>query len=84
MDNFEIEEGIEIPVSKRGARGTKYPYAQLEVGQSFLVPTTGSKEGDEKKQKSLLSTSHRFGKENDCKFTVRLVPDEGIRVWRKE
>ena len=42
---FELENiAVEVPLNKRGSgngsRGCKYPFAALEIGQSFFVPAT--------------------------------------------
>ncbi len=41
MNEFPIENGIPIPAKPSGTTqslGSKYPFDQLEVGQSFFVP----------------------------------------------
>ena len=46
--SYEIESGIELPAgSARGRTGSTYPFAALEVGQSFFIP---------KEAKNLAST----------------------------
>ncbi len=44
VSNFGIIDGAVLPVSKRGGGGggapIKYPFDQLQVGQSFFVPAT--------------------------------------------
>lgn len=39
--NFELEDGIAVPAARRGRSGqSKYPFDQMEVGQSFHVAPT--------------------------------------------
>jgi hypothetical protein len=70
---YEIEDGITLPTFHKGV--AKYPFRELEVGQSFFVP-------DGKKNRiasAASSIAKRIG--NGTKFTLRSV-DGGIRVWR--
>jgi hypothetical protein len=87
---FQIEVGVPLPTRKGGPvgkRGSKYPFATMEVGQSFLAP-----HGDEPiKQATLRSAIGAFYKANPDsgrKFGVREVSDDtlgyGVRVWRTE
>lgn len=40
---FEIESGIEIPKVTRSSNGQeKYPFGDLEIGQSFFVADEGA------------------------------------------
>lgn len=74
---FVIETGVEIPGRKGGRSGSKYPFAQMRVGQSFLV-------GSGVKVSTIRSAIGAFSKGNpDLKFAVRETED-GVRVWRIE
>ena len=35
---FQIERGIEMPKRARGRQPTKFPMADMAVGDSFLIP----------------------------------------------
>lgn len=68
MTSFEIMSGVELPASKRGGRGggapSKYPFDQLEVGQSFFVAVTSTMPDPVKKLGSTVSSAnHRYAKE---------------------
>ena len=73
---YKIETGIPIPVrtTKGGAgRKPKYPFADLKVGESFLVPN---------------KTTEKFGatvtlarKRTGMNFATRNV-EGGVRIWR--
>lgn len=72
-----IEDGVEMP--PRFAPQPKYPYAELEVGQSFFAPVLSAR---------LSKSSEYYRKKGggDGKtFTVRKAEKDGIqgaRVWR--
>jgi hypothetical protein len=67
---FEIEKGIEIP-KERGNKINMYPFAEMEVGDSFLTEVT-----------HVTGSVANFHKQNpEKKFTTRKV-EGGIRVWR--
>lgn len=67
-----------VPIPKRfGGKGAavKYPWHELEVGDSFLV------EGTE--QRSVSSSAASFGSRNKMKFATRKEGNK-TRVWRIE
>jgi len=70
---FTIDKAVALP-SVRHSNG--YPFAKLEIGDSFLVPNT-----DAKKAASVRACASTWGKKNGCKLTVKMV-EGGIRVWR--
>ena len=67
---YEIDKNVPLPPFTRGAR---FPYEQLEVGDSFYV------EGG--KLSSICNSNYRVGKRLQAKFTAR-QEDSGVRVWR--
>lgn len=71
---YQVDENIPMPPRKRGSgRKSRYPFEQLEVGQSFLVT--------DRKYASIGSTVARRNKQGEPKFAARTVND-GVRVWR--
>lgn len=67
---FEIEKGIALPQIK-SSRGNGYPFAEMEVGDSFIT-----------ENKSVSASSIQFCKKNpDKAFTSRKV-EGGYRIWR--
>ena len=68
---IKIESGIEIP---GGAPGTRYPFKEMKIGDSFLVPKNI-------KHTSFASAAHNFGKRNGMRFVTRTTP-AGLRCWR--
>ncbi|MDP9196110.1 MAG: hypothetical protein M3O22_04985 [Pseudomonadota bacterium] len=75
MSEFMIEKGIAIPTIVRGrARSPeKYPWSQMEVGDSFFTPAGAAK--------YLNRAAQVAGKRLGRKFSVRKV-EGGQRTWR--
>lgn len=81
---FTLESGIPVPKATRAGRsGSKYPFAQMEVGESFLVGLNAK--GEPLSQGTVRSALGAFSKRNpnSGKFAVRDT-DQGVRVWRTE
>lgn len=71
---IQIEKNVPIP---NGAKpGPKYPYWEMEVGDSFLFPSAA-------KIGSARSATCRIAKQLGRKFTVRKT-EKGLRCWRVE
>lgn len=64
---FKIEKGVAMPERKRG-RPTRYPWAQMEIGDSFVAPY----------KPNLVLAAARYQK----KFSYRKQSDGTVRVWR--
>lgn len=94
MTNIVIEANVPVPPKKafvRGERKSKYPFAAMQVGDSFAVPLgrmrkLPSNRGavSYKGELTLRSAAHGYAKKNPgIKLTVRRLDDEGVvRVWR--
>jgi hypothetical protein len=78
VSTYQLEVGVPIPRRARGRSGSKYPFHEMEVGQSFLADA-------ETKASTLRSAVGAYLKRSDAvgKFAVR-VTDDGVRVWRIE
>jgi hypothetical protein len=77
---IKIESGIPLPSEARG-RKIKYPFATLQVGQSFLAACA-----PEDSRKLIMSVSSLCGKhtkKTGRRYTCRVV-EGGVRVWRVE
>ena len=82
-----IDKNVPIPESKFGQGGfgrkPKYPFADMEVGDSFLVKCIRKQRG--RVQTRLCNAASIYKRKHDRKtdFTTRASDDEGgIRVWR--
>ena len=63
---YEIEDNVSLPKIQRGARlgSSKYPFDQLDIGQSFHVPATEDCQTPEKSLASVTSNTNGKYKEN--------------------
>jgi len=71
---YEINKNVPIPAKNREPGCTKYPFAKMEVGDSFLANT---------KQTTICNAAkgfeHRHG--GAYKFATR-VEGDCVRIWR--
>lgn len=73
---YKIERGIKPPI-KRVHKTRKYPFAEMKVGDSFVVPI-------ESRQNLCVSSisyskNHQSGK---WKFSIRKISEVEVRCWR--
>jgi hypothetical protein len=64
---MKVEKNVPIPV--------KYPFAGMQVGDSFAVPSNIRRE-------MVSVAAIRYGRKHGMKFTVRQMPDRTYRCWR--
>jgi hypothetical protein len=70
-----IDKGIPMPPALPAGRpGARYPWVQMQAGDSFLYPP-GTK------KKTAQSTAYVVGKKLGFSFVVRDT-SEGLRCWR--
>jgi len=74
MIKFEIDKGIPIPKTLPVWR--KYPFLEMEIGDSFFV---SGKENGLRARGAAYQCSYN----NNLKFKTRWV-DDGLRIWRVE
>ncbi len=78
---YEIEK--DIPIIKSRWRESKYPFPEMEIGDSFFVPLNGKEA--RKVQPSIVSCGNRY---RDKRFTTRIIIEEGVKIgircWRVE
>lgn len=76
---MKIEKGIAMPAPtwRGGPRNPKYPFRDMEVGDSFLVAT----KQDRERAKATLWYFTRSNIGKGRKFASRKV-DDGYRIWR--
>lgn len=79
---FTVESGIEMPKRARGRTPTNFPIADMQVGQSFLIPCdTQDKKALTNWRRKFLVAKTAFLKKFEGEFKTATV-DGGIRVWR--
>ncbi len=64
---MKVEKNVPMP--------HKYPFADMQVGDSFPIPPT-------MKRQTVNVAAMRYGKKHGMKFTVRLTEDRSYRCWR--
>lgn len=72
MTQIKIDKGVPIPPAKRGVGIRKYPFPDMEVGDSFFT---------ESKQETVGSSVTIYARFNNVKFATR-SENGGTRVWR--
>ena len=73
---YEIDRAIPIPPPSRGPGAVKYPWAVMEVGDSFFVPGI---------TKDNIYSSIKNASRDGRSFVARRVTENGVRglrVWR--
>lgn len=74
MTSFAIDKNVPLPAKTRpGGRPALYPLADMQDGDSFLIPATTR----EKAHAAMLRAAKRVG----C-GVVTAVEGDGVRVWR--
>lgn len=71
---YAIEKNVPAPPAAQSTR--RYPFPDMEVGDSFFVQTESARTNPR-----LRSCAALYGKRHGKKFRVRSV-DGGSRVWR--
>lgn len=75
---YKIEKGILIPPHYRGGAKRKYPFDEMQMGDSFLVLCEKEKAKDV--SATLKGSSKRM---YPTLFTTRYISEEGgVRIWR--
>jgi hypothetical protein len=72
---FEIDKNVPLPPNAGKPGGGKYPWASMEIGDSFFAPG---------KVGARVATAGKRGG-GQSKFTIRTVTENGVRgvrVWR--
>lgn len=73
--NFKIETDVPIPQSAHG-RPPKYPFRELEIGESFFVQNT-----EDHQVRTIRFLISYYKKKHGLKFKT-MRENNGLRVWR--
>ncbi len=76
MNEFKIDKDVPMPPHKRE---NIYPWADMEVADSFYVPIDD--QGIDKLQNAMISISKYQQRKRGTKYATRRE-GEGVRVWR--
>ena len=79
---IKVDKNIPIPAIKTKESKYDFPFAYMDINDSFLIETTKDNEVALIRS-NLPHVLNRFNKQNNSniRITTRTVPD-GIRVWR--
>lgn len=81
MTEIVIEKNVPMPNGRRQPK-KDFPYAKMEVGDSFAVPVPDGEQVGQFSAK-VRTQSYQWGKQNKAKFSVLLVDEQtNVRVWR--
>jgi hypothetical protein len=80
--SFKIEKGVPPPKARGHTKPLKYPWNEMDVGDSILVDIS-AKDQDERRRlyQTARCAAYSYGKRKNRKFETRVV-SKGIRVWR--
>jgi hypothetical protein len=79
MENFKIEKDVPVPGTYH--HRAKYPFPEMEVGDSFLVPYGGKPK--RVVMNNVRSAGSYYGKRHGIRFVFR-TEEGGVRTWRVE
>ena len=73
---FEIRNDVPLPMKASGGKTgvSKYPFGELEVGQSFVVGEHG--------KVAIRSALTAFRKRHKDKAFATRVVEDGVGIWR--
>jgi len=78
---YTVEKDVPMLNVPRGGRPCKYPFNEMNIGDSFLVPFSDL-EGLPKPRVKIWSAASYYGSRHSVKFSVHKINEEGYRVWR--
>lgn len=76
MTEIKVDKNIPLPLNSGSGGPSKYPWCDMEVGDSFFAPST---------TKTMAGSIAARGKKYGEKHTIRAVTEnsvKGVRVWR--
>ncbi len=81
-----IERGIPMPhAPKKHGRAARYPFGEMEVGDSFSVDLVGETydHGSDKAQQRIMCAAAAWKRKNGRDFSTQIDRDAGVvRCWR--
>lgn len=67
---YKVDKDLEMPEIRGRGREAKYPFAQMEPGDSFMAPKTAR------------AAAYMYGKRTGTLFTSRVINERNVRIWR--
>jgi len=74
MEKYKIDRGIPLPQNRKRGRKASYPFADLEIGDSFLVPFANVR--------TMRSAAYQARIRMDKTFYCAKEGQHSVRVWR--
>lgn len=80
---MKIDRNIPLPAARRTPAGynSKYPFAKLALGDSFLVPLPADPKKAKYKRTIIANLMRYHARKRGAKYASRRLAD-GLRVWR--
>jgi hypothetical protein len=78
---FKIEKNVPLPTTDVANGDPKYPFADMEPGDSFFIPCPDKERAAIKSRVDSSIHDHVRRRKLTCKFLSRRV-EGGVRVWR--
>lgn len=80
---MKIEQNIPLPAARRTPAGynSKYPFAKLTPGDSFLIPLPADPKKARAKRVTISGLMLYHARKRGAKYASRRLAD-GLRVWR--
>ena len=80
---MKIEQNIPLPAARLTLAGydSKYPFARMVPGDSFLTPLPADPKKAKAKRGILSNLMIYHSRKRGAKYASRRLPD-GLRVWR--
>jgi hypothetical protein len=79
---MKIEKGIPVPPQRYAKQPLKYPFPDMEIGDSFLA-AAATDELRKKEASSIRAQAFRYTNSGNPDFAVTLrIMSNGVRCWR--
>lgn len=79
--SYPLELNVPIPPPRMPTKPCAYPFADMVVGASFVIPAKNPEQA--RKKVINAAKSWRNGRQADFAIETRII-DGGVRVWRVE
>lgn len=71
---MEVKIEKNVPIPPQSWRIAKYPFHEMEVGDSLLI--------DYQERNAVLGAAKKYGKDTEKDFTSKRVSETEARIWR--
>jgi len=77
---YQIEKNVPVAYRQGGPGNARFPFAEMEVGDSFYIPW--GDEGEKRVRGTVSNAMGAFQLRNKPKKLISRKVDDGLRVWR--